>query len=66
MNAEQMDELESLRTQKAELLEALKTAVDLVVSEYCSHADKHSSDNNCCYAQDLLKAISKAEKEPRQ
>jgi hypothetical protein len=58
---EQGQQRASLIAAAPELLEALKKAVDLVTSEYCSHADEHGADNPCCYAQDLLQAIAKAE-----
>ncbi len=48
-------------TQRTELLEACKEAVEMITIEYCSHPDECGANNSKCYAQKLYKAIAKAE-----
>lgn len=40
-----------------ELEKALRKAMDLVESEYCSHGSPHSADNEQCYTQQFYAAL---------
>lgn len=45
------------------LVEALREAIGMIESEYCSHTDGHGAENPRCYAQHQYAALALAQKE---
>lgn len=48
------------------MAEALKEAVKLIASEYCSHGRACSATNPECYAQNQIEALNEFERQAEQ